>query len=107
MDAFFSNRDSAVAVMFMIGFVAAALAGIGCTIAVQWRKARQAEVDGALKQEMVQRGMSADDIVRVIHAGRIEEALELKKEMLAKGMSADDIERVLRAGSPEKSPTPA
>jgi pentatricopeptide repeat protein len=105
MDALLSNRDAAVAVMFMVGFVAAAVAFVGWTMAVQWRKARQSEVDGALKQEMLQRGMSADDIVRVMHAGRVEEALEFKKDMLQRGMSANDIERVLRAGAPENSPT--
>jgi hypothetical protein len=38
-------------------------------IAAEWRKARQTECLAALKQEMVQRGMSADEIVRVLQAG--------------------------------------
>src|SRR5438045_814376 len=35
----------------------------------EWLKARQTESELALKQEMVARGMSADDILRVLHAG--------------------------------------
>jgi len=34
------------------------------------RKARQGELEAALKQEMLQRGMSAEDIVRVVTASR-------------------------------------
>jgi hypothetical protein len=37
-------------------------------IAKEWRKTREAECRMALKQEMVQRGMSADDIIRVLSA---------------------------------------
>ena len=42
-------------------------------VAAEWRKARQTECLAALKQEMVQRGMSADEIVRVLQAGRAKE----------------------------------
>jgi hypothetical protein len=38
-------------------------------VAAEWRKARQAECETALKQEMVQRGMSAEEIVLVLQAG--------------------------------------
>jgi hypothetical protein len=33
-----------------------------------WSKIRQAEIDGALKQDMLQRGMSAADIQMVLEA---------------------------------------
>jgi hypothetical protein len=45
---------------------------IGPTIAVQWRKVHQAKSEMALKQAMVERGMSADEIVRVLRAGHEE-----------------------------------
>lgn len=35
-----------------------------------WYRARKAEIDAALKSEMLQRGMSADDIQKVLAAGR-------------------------------------
>ncbi len=38
------------------------------TVTQYLRKSRQAELDAALKQEMIQRGMSADDIVKVLQA---------------------------------------
>jgi hypothetical protein len=36
-------------------------------------RARQAEVDAALKQQMIERGMSADEIVQVLKAGQTKE----------------------------------
>jgi uncharacterized membrane protein len=50
------------------------LALIGCltvvmTVAlVQWRKVRQAEQQAVLTQDMLQRGMSAEEILRVLAA---------------------------------------
>jgi hypothetical protein len=35
-----------------------------------WHKARRDEVDAQLKDAMIARGMSADEIVRVLEAGR-------------------------------------
>jgi hypothetical protein len=43
---------------------------VGSTVAVQWRKVRQAELETALKSEMLQLGMSADDIVKVLGVTR-------------------------------------
>ena len=37
----------------------------------QWRKIEQRRMEASLKQEMLQRGMSADEIVRVIEASQI------------------------------------
>jgi hypothetical protein len=50
--------------------VASALGGIIGSLAKNWRKARESEHLAALKQSMVEKGMSAEDIVRVINAGR-------------------------------------
>ena len=38
-------------------------------IASNWRKARQSEQLAVLKQSMIERGMSAEEIERVINAG--------------------------------------
>jgi hypothetical protein len=56
----------------MLTFMTLALAGlvIGVTALVthHWRGVRQFETEAALKQEMLQRGMSAEDIERVLRA---------------------------------------
>ncbi|HLN33480.1 MAG TPA: hypothetical protein VK395_37480 [Gemmataceae bacterium] len=39
------------------------------TVTTYLQKSRQAELDASLKHDMLQRGMSADDIVRVLEAG--------------------------------------
>ena len=45
------------------------ITGIICgTWTNYWLKVKRAELDAALKQEMLQRGMSADEIVQVIEA---------------------------------------
>ena len=40
------------------------------TIAVNWRKARESEHLAALKQTLVERGLSVEEIERVVNAGR-------------------------------------
>jgi len=54
-------------------FAMIAVCGVGPAIAREWRKAHQARSETALKQAMVERGMSADDIIRVLQAGHAEE----------------------------------
>jgi hypothetical protein len=43
---------------------------LGVVIANQWRKIRQAEIQAALKQDMLERGMSAEEIKLVLEAGQ-------------------------------------
>ena len=74
-----------------------------------WRRNRQAEIESALKQDMLNRGMSADEIVRVVRACAGEEpAPEAKdpvsdneyylvEKLVEEGKSAEEIERILRA----------
>ena len=50
--------------------VASVLGGIIGSLAKNWRKARESEHLAALKQSMVEKGMAAEDIERVINAGR-------------------------------------
>jgi len=50
--------------------VLAALVGIVAIIAVNWSKVRRAEFDATLKHDMLQRGMTADEIERVLRASQ-------------------------------------
>jgi hypothetical protein len=50
----------------MVAIVAGCLTGILCTMAESWRKVRVAEMDAALKQQMLDRGWSAEEIQRVL-----------------------------------------
>jgi uncharacterized membrane protein YciS (DUF1049 family) len=64
---FASFSDSEVELFIPLGV----LFIIGVTIftvfaVVQWRKIRIAEMEATLKQQMLDRGMSADEIVRVL-----------------------------------------
>lgn len=45
------------------------ITGVVGSITTNWRKTREAEQLAALKHSLVERGMSADDIVRVLNAG--------------------------------------
>jgi len=64
MDKFFLLEDAG----HIIGTIAVCICVAIVIIAVQWRKMRQAEIDAALKQEMIQRGMSANEIATVLEA---------------------------------------
>ena len=57
-------------VTFLFGGVALWL--IVATVAENWRKARAAERDATLKENMIAAGYRADEIVRVLNAGRRE-----------------------------------
>jgi len=53
------------------GVIVAALMSVTIIVAIvanQWRKVRVAEQEAALKQTMLERGMSAEEIVRVLTA---------------------------------------
>jgi hypothetical protein len=94
--------------------VVGALVGIVAIIAHQWRCIRQAEVEGALKQDMLNRGMSADEIERVIRVSnqpvpdqnkaghKKQERISdneyyLVEKLVDEGKSAEEIERIIRA----------
>jgi hypothetical protein len=99
----------------LIGFVAVAgglLIPIVAIISAQWARVRreecrtrQAETEAALKQQMIERGMSADEMVRVLESGQMKPASDeekrakqdvaLMQQMIDNGMSADEIVRVL------------
>ncbi|HEX8202350.1 MAG TPA: hypothetical protein VF590_17865 [Isosphaeraceae bacterium] len=62
-------------------------------VACQWRAVRVAQAQIQLKREMVQRGMSAGEIERVIRSASV-------PELVQQGLSAKAINRLLRATAP-------
>jgi hypothetical protein len=68
VDKLISNLPAILAVTFIFGgwVIGSAVR----SIATNWRRARESEHLAALKQSMIERGMSADDIERVINAGQ-------------------------------------
>ena len=60
------NPDFFMLPMFAMFCVTA----LGTIIAVQCRKASQAKYEACIKQRLVERGFKADDIVRVVEAGK-------------------------------------
>lgn len=52
------------------GMATAVLISLGVVIVREWRKVRQMECETSLKQEMLDRGMSAEEIATVISASR-------------------------------------
>ncbi len=53
--------------LFII-FASVTLISLGSTLAHYWYKSRRAALDAELKMEMIQRGLTADEICRVIQA---------------------------------------
>jgi hypothetical protein len=66
MDLSNTNLTGLVAVILIFG--GGVLWGIIATIAETWRKTRVAEQNAVLKKSMIDRGFSADEIVRVMNA---------------------------------------
>ncbi len=83
--------------------------GVVYCIVQSWRRVRITEIEATLKQQMLDRGMTAEDIERIMRASsrRAESASEavteddnrseLIQNLAENGMSAEDIERILRA----------
>jgi hypothetical protein len=75
----------------LIGLVAVAggllcgiLCGVTAIIAGAWEKVRLAEMVAALKQDMLNRGMSADEIRTVVETGSKSSRRELKRMLACK-----------------------
>ena len=68
MDKLWENLGLILFVTFVFGgwVITSAVS----TVASNWRKARESEHLTALKQSMIERGMSAEEIERVVNAGR-------------------------------------
>lgn len=91
MHEFFQWRDAGPALGFTILFLSAAVVVLGWKISTEWRKRHLGAMRNDLTRAMVEAGMSADDIVRVLHAAT----------------EADEVVRVLQAakGAPEHANT--
>jgi hypothetical protein len=63
--AFASNK---AAVIVFVVFLFLFLATMTTWLSLQWRLHRRTEIEAALKHDMLNRGMSADDIERVLRA---------------------------------------
>jgi hypothetical protein len=53
----------------IVGILAGCLCAIAVTAATVWSRVRTAQISAALKQDMLDRGMSADEIQAVLEAG--------------------------------------
>ena len=56
-------------IFFLVLATLSAGFGLAFFIAIQWRKIRQTEIQAALKHDMLERGMSAEEIRMVVEAG--------------------------------------
>ncbi|MBI3410514.1 MAG: hypothetical protein HY040_19415 [Planctomycetes bacterium] len=54
--------------MIIVAIVCSMLGGVAAAATKNWRKAREAEIEGALKVELVKQGRSADEIERILNA---------------------------------------
>jgi hypothetical protein len=63
-------NNAPVLVMFACIFGGGIIIAVAQTIATTWRRARESEHLAVLKQSMIDRGMSADEIERVLNAGK-------------------------------------
>ena len=106
------HPDELIGLTAVVGGFLVALAWIG---AHYWRKVRQVEAETALKNELVQRGLSVADVERVMRSGKpraglwhlsentrlqlekAEQRVALVERLVQQGMSSEEIERVLNA----------
>ena len=91
-------------VMFVGGFLVA----ITAIVAHHWRAIRRTELEVALKQDMLRRGLSVDEIERVLRASEkppeaatkadpvSDNAYALTEKMIDEGRSGEEIERLLK-----------
>lgn len=62
------QRDPIPVLAIMMGTLTAVAIIVTKILTKSWQQIRASEADAALKQEMLERGMSADEIERVIRA---------------------------------------
>jgi hypothetical protein len=108
MDEFFAKLNGGE-MFYLTAIVIGPLVAIVAIVAGQWRRVRIAEMEAALKQQMLDKGMSAADIEKVMTASSNgvvpisstgNEALDkasLAQRMVDEGYEGADIERVLKA----------
>jgi len=89
MQDFFRWHDAAPALGMTILFVSISLVILGSRIATEWRKRHLGAMRSELTRSMVEAGMSADDIVRVLHASTESDEV-VRVLQAAKGTSPED-----------------
>jgi len=113
----FLDKFSGIQLIGLVAVVGGLLYAAIAVVVNQWRRVRIAETEAAIKQQMLDRGMTADEIEKVMLASREpmesraavstgNEALDkaaLAQRMVEHGYEGEDIERVLNAyQSPNK-----
>jgi hypothetical protein len=81
----------------IIVFGGGILCGIVYIVMENWRKARAAEQNAVLKKDMIERGFSPDDIIRIIESGASPEEADSRDvgaALVDQGYSSDDIASV-------------
>ncbi len=63
------NSGELIALVAMVGGLLCAVLGIVFAFCQHWQQHRQVEIMAALKQDMLNRGMTADEIWTVLEAG--------------------------------------
>jgi hypothetical protein len=113
----FLNRLKGDEIIPIVAIVSGILCAIISTLAYNWRRVRVAEMEASLKQQMLEKGMSAAEIAHVMgHSSDSGQTSSCKtnpsgdrgrlvKALADNGMSAQEIERVLRAmdGLPDQN----
>src|SRR5262245_61201373 len=85
-----------------------ALVALVAILAHQWRAVRRTEMELALKQDMLRRGLSVEEIERVLRASQVppdepakpdpvsDNADALTEKMIEEGKTGEEIERLLK-----------
>jgi hypothetical protein len=105
-EVFVQEPKLIVPVVAMIG---TALVFIVWIVAAHWKRVRQLQIEASLKQDMINRGLSAGDVERVLWASSTpppapptpesisDNEYALVEKMIDEGRSAEEIERLIRA----------
>jgi hypothetical protein len=113
----FLAKLSAGELIALTAVIVGPLIAITAIVMTQWRRVRVAEMEATLKQQMLDKGMSAAEIEQVMGASHrkvtstgdeAQDKAALAQRMVEEGYEAADIERVLKAyQQPANPPTPA
>src|SRR5262249_51938353 len=109
MDIF--AREPGLLIVF-VALVCGTLIAVSAILCHHWSVVRQAETEASLKQDMLNRGLSVDEIERVIKASAqvakaqasadkpdpiSDNEYYLVEKLVDEGKSAEEIERIIRA----------
>jgi hypothetical protein len=104
-ELFMKNPEALIPITLFGG---GALVGIVAILAHQWRAVRRTELEVALKQDMLRRGLSVEEIERVLRASErppeeaakadpvSDNAYALTEKMIEEGRSGEEIERLVK-----------